>query len=156
MKTSNSQTRSCGTSNIGACSYGVQTCTNRQWGNCVGEISPSSEICSDQLDNDCDGTVDEWCNATGVGGGGGGSGGGSSGGGTSGYFTEGSTMFYNSVENLTLVEINQNNVDVSSINGSSYIINEGSSEIISGLNVSVNRITYNSTGTSTAFMTIRS
>ncbi|MFC1768693.1 NBR1-Ig-like domain-containing protein [Nanoarchaeota archaeon] len=54
--------RSCGT-NIGECSVGIETrtCTSScQWGDyedCTG-IGPEQEICDD-LDNDCDGSVDE-------------------------------------------------------------------------------------------------
>ena len=51
---------------VGVCHAGTQTCErasgdnefNGRWGACVGEVAPSPEKCSDQLDNDCDGQVD--------------------------------------------------------------------------------------------------
>lgn len=52
--------KSCG-SDIGECALGFQTCTNGDWGACIGEIGPVTEIC-DNKDNDCDGTTDEGCN----------------------------------------------------------------------------------------------
>lgn len=46
---------------IGACTDGTQTCLGSaefpSWGDCLGAIGPSSEVC-DELDNDCDGCVD--------------------------------------------------------------------------------------------------
>ena len=53
-------TRPCGT-DIGACQYGISTCENGDWSECRGGVKPSVEICSDNLDNDCDGEVDEDC-----------------------------------------------------------------------------------------------
>jgi len=58
-------TRSCytgptGTRNIGACKEGVQTCTNGTWSSCT-ETTPTTEICSDGIDNDCDCLVDSDC-----------------------------------------------------------------------------------------------
>ncbi len=53
----NGETRQCGQTDVGECSYGTQTCENGQWGECVGAVYPSEEIC-DGLDNDCDGTID--------------------------------------------------------------------------------------------------
>lgn len=44
------------TKGIGQCQEGTQSCEQGAWGNCVGEILPSQEIC-DGLDNDCDGTT---------------------------------------------------------------------------------------------------
>jgi hypothetical protein len=67
-------TRNCGTS-TGACEYGTQTCTNGAWGSCVGGVTAVSERCNDNIDNDCDGSVDEGCSSSGSGGGGGGGGG---------------------------------------------------------------------------------
>ncbi|MBI2452308.1 hypothetical protein HYV50_04510 [Candidatus Pacearchaeota archaeon] len=53
------QTRSCGVSNVGQCSLGTQTCqASGTWGSCVGEVNPTTEVC-DNLDNDCDASVDE-------------------------------------------------------------------------------------------------
>ncbi len=53
----NGQAQSCGT-NVGQCQTGNQTCSGGQWGACVGEIGPSTEVC-DGIDNDCDSFVDE-------------------------------------------------------------------------------------------------
>lgn len=46
------------TRGVGACTGGEQTCTAGAWGTCVGEVLPSGETC-DNVDNDCDGDVDE-------------------------------------------------------------------------------------------------
>ncbi len=54
----NGATQQCGTTDIGECSYGTQTCANGQWGACVGAVSPAIESC-DGKDNDCDGNSDE-------------------------------------------------------------------------------------------------
>ena len=42
----------CG-SNVGVCEFGKQVCNLGVWGECVGEISPSEELC-DAIDNNCD------------------------------------------------------------------------------------------------------
>ena len=63
-------TRSCysgpaGTEGVGECQAGTETCDDTaQWGACVGEISPTPEVCGDGLDNDCSGTVDDGCEPT--------------------------------------------------------------------------------------------
>lgn len=62
----NGQTQSCytgppGTSGIGICKPGTQTCQNGQWGTCTGVVVPGSEICNDGIDNNCNGQVDENC-----------------------------------------------------------------------------------------------
>jgi hypothetical protein len=50
-------TRVCGSA-VGACEEGVSTCAAGQWGFCDGEITPVAETCDD-VDEDCDGNVDE-------------------------------------------------------------------------------------------------
>lgn len=57
----NGQTQQCGSSNIGACQYGTQTCTNGQWQACTNNIEPSTEVCNNNIDDDCDGQTDEGC-----------------------------------------------------------------------------------------------
>jgi hypothetical protein len=49
--------RQCGTTNVGVCKYGMETCSAGVWSNC-NSTEPSQEIC-DNLDNDCDGVTDE-------------------------------------------------------------------------------------------------
>jgi len=60
------ETRQCGATDEGICEYGTETktCdTEGQWTNWQGcdAIFPETEICFDQLDNDCDGETDENC-----------------------------------------------------------------------------------------------
>lgn len=53
----NGMTQVCGI-DTGACQTGIQTCANSSWGVCVGAIGPVTEICGDNIDNDCDGSTD--------------------------------------------------------------------------------------------------
>ncbi|MBW2456941.1 MAG: hypothetical protein JRI68_20675, partial [Deltaproteobacteria bacterium] len=46
------------TQNVGECTDGIQTCTNGQYGNCVGDVTPVTETCNG-LDDDCDNQADE-------------------------------------------------------------------------------------------------
>jgi hypothetical protein len=49
--------RSCGLTNVGVCTYGVETCDMGDWVGCTA-ILPSAEICTGELDEDCDGYTD--------------------------------------------------------------------------------------------------
>ena len=49
-----------GTKGKAACKSGIQTCSNKKWSPCVGEVLPGKETC-DGKDNDCNGKVDEVC-----------------------------------------------------------------------------------------------
>lgn len=47
-----------GTSGVAPCHGGTQTCTAGSWSACTGEVTPVTEICNN-LDDDCDSTVDD-------------------------------------------------------------------------------------------------
>ena len=62
-KTDESLSRSCytgtpGTSGVGPCKGGAQSCAAGAWGACKGQVIPATEAC-DNKDNDCDGKTDE-------------------------------------------------------------------------------------------------
>jgi hypothetical protein len=52
---------------VGACKWGKQECLGddssefRSWGECRDQGRPDNEQCNDDIDNDCDGEVDEQC-----------------------------------------------------------------------------------------------
>ena len=51
---------SMGTQNVGPCHGGTATCDSTgMWGACQGEVVPKGEICGDNIDNNCNGQVDE-------------------------------------------------------------------------------------------------
>jgi len=51
-------TQQCGTTDVGACQFGTQTCSGGVWGNCAGSVEPTTETCNN-IDDDCNGAVDE-------------------------------------------------------------------------------------------------
>jgi hypothetical protein len=65
------ETRSCysgppGTVGYGMCVAGSQTCVAATdgtpgWGACSGEVTPGAEVCSDGMDGNCDGVIDDGC-----------------------------------------------------------------------------------------------
>ncbi len=48
----------CGISDVGNCSFGIETCENGKLSGCVGAVYPIAELC-DGLDNNCNGKTDE-------------------------------------------------------------------------------------------------
>ncbi len=56
------------TKDVGPCHGGMQQCTAAgQWGNCTGQVVPTGETCTDSIDNNCNGMVDEMTDADGDG-----------------------------------------------------------------------------------------
>jgi hypothetical protein len=53
------ETRSCGATDVGACSFGTQTCVNGTFTQqCVGAVNPGPRDCGSAQDNDCNGLPD--------------------------------------------------------------------------------------------------
>jgi hypothetical protein len=55
-----------GTSGVGPCHGGTALCNAAGTGYdaCMNEVVPSSDLCGDNIDQDCDGRADEFCSAT--------------------------------------------------------------------------------------------
>ena len=66
-KCQDGQSRPCytgpaGTKGIGICRQGTEACKGGSWSGCVGDIRPlPQEKCGDNLDNNCNGQIDENC-----------------------------------------------------------------------------------------------
>lgn len=59
-RTANCYTGPSGTNNTGNCTGGETTCSwDLVWSECVGEQLPSEDVCTNAIDDDCDGTIDE-------------------------------------------------------------------------------------------------
>ena len=57
-----------GTEGVGPCHKGTRTCDpGGTWSQCQGEVQPGQELCGDNIDNNCNGTVDENVDADGDG-----------------------------------------------------------------------------------------
>jgi hypothetical protein len=49
-----------GTEGVGPCKVGTRTCTDQKlWTQCEGEVVPVAELCTDGIDNNCNGASDE-------------------------------------------------------------------------------------------------
>ncbi|MEK6940470.1 MAG: MopE-related protein, partial [Nanoarchaeota archaeon] len=55
------ESRACDGTDVGVCVRGIQKCTNGLFETCTSGVGPEDEKCNDDLDNDCDGSVDEGC-----------------------------------------------------------------------------------------------
>jgi hypothetical protein len=56
------------TAGVGPCTKGTRTCSDQGiWSGCLGEVVPTAEACSDGVDNNCNGMVDEDVDADGDG-----------------------------------------------------------------------------------------
>jgi len=53
----NGATQPCGT-DLGACTFGVRTCSSSLWSACDGGVKPAPETCNG-IDDDCDGVTDQ-------------------------------------------------------------------------------------------------
>jgi hypothetical protein len=49
----------CGTTDLGACEFGISTCSGGRLGPCQGVVAPAPRDCGSSLDNDCDGSPDD-------------------------------------------------------------------------------------------------
>lgn len=52
-----------GTAGIGSCTAGAQVCdaSGTGFGSCTGEVVPTTDVCGNALDDDCDGVTDQGC-----------------------------------------------------------------------------------------------
>ena len=49
------------TNGVGQCHAGYQQCKNGKWSVCMNQVLPETEKCGDNLDNDCNGQLNEGC-----------------------------------------------------------------------------------------------
>ena len=50
-----------GTEGVGPCTSGTETCSadGTAWSSCEGEVTPSAEVCDNNIDDNCNGAVDD-------------------------------------------------------------------------------------------------
>jgi hypothetical protein len=64
-KTDEAVTRSCGSNAVGMCKSGVEACNAGSWGECIGAVTATDEVCDpENLDENCDGASNEGCSCT--------------------------------------------------------------------------------------------
>jgi hypothetical protein len=61
----NLERQECGFSDIGICRLGFRDCVSGEWTDCTGAKLPADEeVCGNQQDDNCDGSIDEGCVCT--------------------------------------------------------------------------------------------
>lgn len=50
-----------GTNGVGACKAGYRVCNGYTWSECIGQVTPSGEVCDNDIDENCNGRLNDGC-----------------------------------------------------------------------------------------------